>query len=52
MNDDFDWKNPSAVIGLISDVIWPASLDDDYDIFDDLEQISWILNKHYEALHG
>jgi hypothetical protein len=50
MNEDFDWKNPNVVIGLISDVIWPSSLDDGYDVFDDVEHITWILNNHYNAI--
>ena len=52
MTEDIDWTNPSTVIDAISNVISPANDDEDYDVFDDIEHIGWMINKHYEALRN
>jgi hypothetical protein len=48
--EEIDWSDKNEVIKGISEVIWPPEISGDYDIFDDLEHIAWILTKHYEAV--
>jgi hypothetical protein len=50
MSEDIDWSDPSFVIKGISEVIWPPEINQDYDIFDDVEHIGWMIDKHYQAL--
>jgi hypothetical protein len=49
MSEDNDWADPNVIIRNIAEVIWPTDTDEDTDIFDDFEQIAWLINKHFDA---
>lgn len=47
--NDIDWIDPAVVVQQIAAVFSDEDVDEEYDVFDNIEHIEWIIGKHFEA---
>lgn len=47
--NDIDWIDPAVVVQQIAAVFSDEDVDEEYDVFDNIQHIEWIIGKHFEA---